>query len=327
MAVGGGCEQLPTGMPDPAPHLESKGMTVGDWTSFGIALPAGRRALEEMAAVGVDTAVFLVTIYQETTTSSEFDTGTITTPNLQAFTEASSYAQSLGLRVALKLHVDVRDDSWRGEIDPADADAWFAAYRLVVEDCAAVAEGNGATHFIVGTELGRTLQYEARWRDVIAVARANFAGRLLYAASWDEAQIVPFWDALDAMGIDAYFPVSDRLDPSRLELLAGWQPWLNHLESMAKRSGKKIYFTEIGYMSRDGAGMQPALYGGSAFLDAEEQADLYWAALQVVAEEDWIRGVWWWNWELSREGGPGDVGYTPRGKPALDVLESAWGQP
>jgi hypothetical protein len=172
-----------------------------------------------------------------------------------------------------------------------------------------------------------TLQYESRWRSIISSVREKYSGQICYAASWDEAERVPFWDAMDVIGVNFYFPVADRTDPTRFELLASWQPWLDRLDAFRRRQGRPIVLTEIGYMSRDGAGMRPADYHFGAPIDLDEQADLYWAALQAVSGEPWIEGLAWWDWTIQDSGGPTDSGYTPRGKPALDVLTSAWGGP
>ena len=154
--------------------------------------------------------------------------------------------------------------------------------------------------------------------------RERFGGLLLYAASWDEAESVRFQDALDGLGINFYFPVASREDPSRAEILAAWQPWLVRIESLARRTGRDIFLTEIGYMSQNGAGMDPAMFQMNGTPDGDEQADLYWGALEAVAGAERVRGIWWWNWELGVSGGPSHSGYTPRGKPALQVLTEVW---
>ena len=133
-----------------------------------------------------------------------------------------------------------------------------------------------------------------------------------------------FWDALDLVGVDSYFPVADRNDAGRLEMLAGWQPWLDRLERLHRQTGKPILLTEIGYRSVDGAGKEPFTFGSGAGVDVGEQADLYWAALEATGRETWIEGVWWWNWLADGTGGALNRDYTPSGKPAEAVLTAAW---
>ena len=62
-------------------------------------------------------------------------------------------------------------------------------------DWVSLASDLGVDQLVVGTELAGTLEHEGEWRTLIATVRAAFEGELVYAASWDEAPMVPFWDA------------------------------------------------------------------------------------------------------------------------------------
>jgi hypothetical protein len=123
--------------------------------------------------------------------------------------------------------------------------------------------------------------------------------------------------------VDAYFPVANRPDAGRLELLAGSQ--LDRLHLLHRQTGLGILLSEIGYRSSDGAGMAPYRFASGARLDLGEQADLYWAALQATGDQSWIRGLYWWNWPADGSGGPQNTDYTARGKPAARELASTWG--
>ena len=181
-----------------------------------------------------------------------------------------------------------------------------------------------ASLFQIGAELAGTLEHEARWRALIADVRDVYPGALVYAASWDELDRVPFWDAVDRLGVNAYFPISGRRDPTRVDLLVGWQPWLDRIEALSARTGRPWIFTEIGYRSIDGAAMDPSNFAMDRQLDLQEQADLYWAAMEVTRGRDGWAGLYWWNWLVDGSGGPLDDNYTPAGKPAEEELEAAW---
>jgi hypothetical protein len=135
---------------------------------------------------------------------------------------------------------------------------------------------------------------------------------------------VPFWGDLDLVVVDFYFPVATRHDAGRLELLAGWQPWLDRLRLLHRQTGRPILLTEVGYRSVDGAGMHPQEYGTDDGLDLGEQAELYWAALQATGNQGWLAGVYWWNWPADGSGGQTNLDFTPRGKPAAEELRGAW---
>lgn len=320
-----GCQKLPTG---PASRFDPpvRSVTLADWTADGYVQPAAVAALDAIAATGANRVTFIVTVYQATRTSSQLRTDDPRTPTVAAVSAAIASARTRGLNVAIKLHVDVDDGAWRGSIDPQDRAAWFSEYAAFVEGWAGVAETEGAQSLVFGTELATlTATAGSQWRSVIGVARASFPGTLAYAASWDEAQRVTFWDALDNVGVDAYFPVTERDDAGRLDMLVGWSAWLERLHRLHRQTGKRIMLTEIGYRSVDGAGRAPFEFTGGGTLDLREQADLYWAALEATGDKSWIEGLDWWNWRADGTGGSSDTGYTPEGKPAHAELSGTWG--
>lgn len=320
------CERLPTGPPDSGDHA-FRGIVFADWSAGGYADPVAAGELGAVAETGAGIVALLVTAYQDDARSVAVNGGHPATPTPAAVDAAVTAAEAVGLDLALKLHVDLEDGSWRGTIDPPDPEAWFASYREFVLPWADFAESRGLSLFMVGTELAGTIRHEARWRELIRETRDHFSGTVVYAASWDEAAKVPFWDAVDQVGVDFYFPVARRREPGRTEILAEWQPWLDRLHRLHAQTGQRILFTEIGYRSVDGAGMHPYTFDDTAVIDLEEQADLYWAALEAAAGEDWVAGLFWWNWLADGSGGPANADYTPRGKPAERELASAWGGP
>ncbi|MCH8872135.1 hypothetical protein IH824_05075, partial [candidate division KSB1 bacterium] len=119
---------------------------------------------------------------------------------------------------------------------------------------------------------------------------------------------------------DVYRPAATN----QLEILAAWQPWLQTVELLHKQTGRDILFTEIGYRSIDGAGMKPYQFNNPGTVDLQEQADLYWAALQSTVDIPWLKGMYWWNWRADGSGGEANRDYTPFGKPAESVLTKSW---
>ena len=67
------------------------------------------------------------------------------------------------------------------------------------------------------------LPFEAQWRALIADVREQTGAPLTYAANWTDYERVPFWDALDVIGIQAYFPLADSTDSSEEAIRRGWQ--------------------------------------------------------------------------------------------------------
>lgn len=311
----------PVGPSVPAAGGRIAGLTLTDWSAGGYATPEGMAARDALRARASSLAL-VVTAYQENARAPRLRDLDPRTPT------PAAVGAALGLPASpldfLKPHVDLDDAAWRGTIEPPEPAAWFESYRAFLLPWASFAESLGVGHFVVGTELASTVRHEAEWRRTIAEVRERFTGVVLYAASWDEAERVGFWDALDLVGVNAYFPVAQRRDPGREELLAGWQPWLERLDRLHRRAGRRILISEIGYASVDGAGLDPFRLDPDAALDPAEQADLYAAAFLALDGAEWLEGTIWWDWPASGEGGPGHRGYTARGKPAEQVLAAAF---
>ncbi len=318
------CERLPTR--PAATRVPLRGVTFVSWSAAGYVAPQAAGSLDALAATGGNLAVIVVTAYQADP-AGVLRPGDPRTPTEASVRDCALAAQARGLEVALKPHVDLDGGAWRDAIAPAHPAAWFEAYRDFVLTWATLAQAVGARQFVVGTELAGTLAHADEWRETIRRIRAVYSGELVYAASWDEAARVPFWRELDRVGVDYYFPVTRRREAGRLEMLAGWQPWLVRLERLHRQAGRPLVLTEIGYRSVDGAGMQPSSFSDDEPLDLGEQADLYWAALQATGDVPWIAGLYWWNWPADGAGGPADRDYTPSGKPAARELAAAWARP
>src|SRR5258708_10385360 len=128
-------------------------------------------------------------------------------------------ARRLGMRVLLKPHVW----SWPGgdptKIDPGPEPwpAWFASYGRFLTHQALLARAIGADCLAIGTELTRS-ESRPEWHALIARARALYHGPITYAANFDAFDRTPFWRELDAIGIDAYFPLSAKTNPTDPEL-------------------------------------------------------------------------------------------------------------
>jgi hypothetical protein len=320
------CDRAPT-EPADARSDSIRAITLVDWSADGYDSPPARDEIAALAATGANTLVLVVTAWQDSPHSNRVQVDPARTPTPHAVTAATAWARTFGLRVALKPHVDLIDGSWRGTIDPSDAHAWFDSYLAFILPWADLARIEGMSFFVAGTELAGTTGMTDSWHRVMHEIRQRFEGPVVYAASWDEAERVGFWGAVDWVGVDAYWPVARRKDAGRFELLAGWQPWIARLEALHAKADRPLLITEIGYRSVVGAGLQPFRFGDAGVADPQEQADLYWAAMQAIAPHQWISGIVWWSWSARGGGGLLDTDYTPAGKLAEVELQRAWLEP
>src|SRR5262249_26855810 len=144
----------------------------------------------------------------------------------------------------------VRHGDWPGKIrmkNEADWARWFSAYEAFILHHARLAEANGFEALAIGTELGGTTGRAADWRRLIGRVRAVYHGRLTYCANWtEEPESIRFWDALDFIGIQAYYPLATTDRPAQDEILAAWRPIRARLEALARLKGRPIVFTEAG---------------------------------------------------------------------------------
>lgn len=312
---------------------KQKGISYATWWSGQYSHPDADLALANLAGTGANWISLIVTQYQDNITSTVIYS-TTATPTDADLIHVITQAHNLGLQVMLKPHLDLTNDPghWRGEIGQGFTETewndWFAAYQGFISHYAQLAQTYGADQFAVGTELSSTESRETNWRTAIADVRTHYSGPLTYAANHGEETDITWWDALDYIGVDAYYPLTGKNDPTVPELETAWQPYVSTLDTLASTWNKPIIFTEIGYRSQDGANQHPWEWQTGETVDLQEQADTYQAAFESVFDQPWFAGMYWWSWETDPfQGGPCDDGYTPYDKPAENVLRSWYGAP
>lgn len=212
---------------------------------------------------------------------------------------------------------------WRGTLSPRDIDVWWKSYERFILHYARLAGEEQVALLSVGSELGSTEAWRDRWIHLIAAVEKVYPGDLIYSANWDRFDQVPWWERIDYVGINAYFELTRDHDAAEDALVAAWAGPRERLAAAAARVERPLVITEIGYPSRDGGAARPWDYTSGAAIDLEEQRRAYAAFARAWGGDARLAGVFFWNW--SRPGGPGDGDYTPRGKPAEQVLR-AWFQ-
>ena len=198
----------------------------------------------------------------------------------------------------------------------ADWQRWFRSYEAYVLPYAREAQEADADMFCVGREMDSTVvRREADWRALVGRIRAVFHGPLTYSANFDTWQGIGFWDALDFIGVSAYFPLSDRPSPSLAELEAGWDRALAPLEQASRRFGRPVLLTEAGFPSIPTAAKAP-WREERVRADVWLQARCYEATLRALARRPWIEGAYFWLWERTSPPAFRDPSHAIVGKPA-----------
>jgi hypothetical protein len=235
-------------------------------------------------------------------------------------------ARRLGLATVLKPQL-WSERGWTGDIVFTDAAAfrlWMESYRRFILHYARMAELERADLLVVGTELGGLTVHQADWRALIREVRSVYSGPLTYAANWgQEFEALAFWDELDFLGVNFYYPLAapgeqPRAGSPRLKELE------RMLEEMSRKHRKPVLFTEVGYAASAAAAVEP-WKEENAPLDPAMQARCYEVIFQSFYGKRWLAGLHWWKWPSHGEGSMDDPTFSPLGKPALGVLERWYG--
>ena len=226
---------------------------------------------------------------------------------------------------------------WRGEftgnIEMDSEENWIileASYSEFILTYAKAAQEIKADILCIGTELEKfVMQRPKYWQKLIVEIRKIYKGKLTYAANWDEFKRVSFWNEIDFIGVDAYFPLSDKKSPTVQELEIGWIPHKEEIIKIQKQFNKPILFTEFGYRSVDFNAIKPWDYSrveGSVNLQA--QVNGLQAIHNQFWKEDWFAGgfVWKWFHKHDEVGGKTNNRFTPQNKPAEDLIRKLYQQ-
>lgn len=236
-------------------------------------------------------------------------------------------AQRLGLKIMIKPHIAYWGSpfSWRGDITFDTQEQWDRFFSTYEEWILLVAGlSKDADAFVVGTELDRTIQHDAAWRSIIGKIRTTLPEMpLTYAANWDRFEQVKFWDALDVIGIQGYFPlVGHSARPDAEELRASWARLVGRLETFAKKHRRDIILAELGYNRSSRAASHPWEYQtGGEHADEIQRACLE-VALAAIEESDRITGAFLWKWFPGRPHTRGN--FLMNTPPMRDVISNAW---
>jgi glycosyl hydrolase family 113 len=303
---------------------QQRGFAIPAYTAEGYRSPQAVRYLDEIAATGATWVQVNPTWYQPDAGSARI-AASADTPSDASLAEIVSAAHRAGLRVLLKPLLDLAGDGgYRGTIRPPVPATWFASYTAFIVHYADLAARWNVAQLAVGTELAGVSGHRDGWLRVIGTVRERYRGTLLYAANFDEYQRVAFWDAVDLIGIDAYWKVSDRPTTDVDVLRQAWRPIVRDLSALASRTGRRVLFTEAGYTSRRGSTTAPWDWTLRTTPDEAEQAAAYQALLAGLRDQPWWAGVFWWCWDVPPATATDPLGYSPHGKAAEAVVRRWW---
>ena len=235
--------------------------------------------------------------------------------------------QKHGIRVMMKPQIWIWQGEFTGKLEMESEKDWESleqSYENFIMSFAVIARDNDIAVFCIGTELEQFVKHRpVFWKALIQKVRGIFKGKITYAANWDEYPRVSFWEDVDYIGIDAYFPLSEEKTPSVGQLKAGWERYKNQIAALSETVNKPVLFTEYGYRSMDYAAKKPWLADSQdENVNLIAQVNATRAILEEFWGEEWFAGGFVWKWFISHRqaGGERDNRFTPQNKPAQLVI-------
>jgi hypothetical protein len=244
--------------------------------------------------------------------------------------KTASLMKDQGLKVLLKPQIWIGRGDYTGHINLKSEEAWQTlenSYTDYIMRFVHIAAQQNIGMFCIGTELDSFVKERpAYWLQLIKNIRKVYAGKLTYAANWDNYKHVTFWNVLDYVGVDAYFPLSDEKTPNASTITKNWQKWKDEMKGVSEKFDKKILFSEYGYISADYAGKEPWKNAGEdREVNEEAQHILFEQLYQNIWQEDWMAGgfIWKHHAEDSRWRSY-EKRFTPQNKKAQQTIAKAY---
>lgn len=239
--------------------------------------------------------------------------------------------QKVGIKLMIKPQIWVWRGEYTGQIEMTTEKDWGTleeSYESFILTYANTARAVNAEVFCIGTELEKFVANRPEfWKSLIEKVRRVYKGKITYAANWDEYKRTPFWNLLDYIGIDAYFPLSDKKSPTVKEFETGWIPHKKEIKSIQQKFDKPILFTEFGYRSVFFTGKEPwDSTRKEGEIDLQAQANGLQAIYNQFWNEDWFAGGFLWKWFIKhdRVGGKNNNQFTLQNKPAEALLKQLY---
>lgn len=257
-----------------------------------------------------------------------------------AIIQSIQMAQSQGYKIALKPHLKLlpvdstfqkkldktNKAKWRGDIKFDKEEDWQTFetnYEAFILEWVAIADSLSISLFCVGTELKQfAVKRPQFWQQLINKTREIYNGQIIYSANWDEYAKIEFWNELDYIGMNIYFPVSLTKVPKVTKTNFTWRWYLKRIKKVSKQFELPVLVTEFGYRSREYAALNPWVHEKEkAKVNHQAQYNLYEAFFQSFWKKKWIAGAFLWQWQAVAPADAENTLFTPQGKPALEVLK------
>lgn len=237
-----------------------------------------------------------------------------------------------GVKIMIKPQIWVWHGEFTGTINMSSEEDWATfekSYEKFILEYAALAAEANVELFCIGTELHTFVSKRSDfWSELIMKVKKVYKGELTYAENWDTFSKVPFWDQLNYIGVDAYFPLSKSVTPTVEELQVEWDRHKEKILTLQKEKNIPVLFTEYGYRSVDYATKEPWNFSReNTGVNLSVQENALQALYNTFWEEEWFAGGFLWKWFdfHDKAGGEENTRFTPQNKPAEDLIREFYG--
>jgi hypothetical protein len=257
----------------------------------------------------------------------------------------------IGFKITNENDWDNFFSSWENWLTPFAALATeFSSSTSSTSNCAnLVSSSGGVTAFSIGNELDAVWSQEVRMRELIISLKIVYKGCTTAAFTGSSLKDVKWIDALDVIGIDAFWSLGDTplplgVSPSIPMLTQNWESATSFMRSISTQYNRSIFITQTGTQSRPNCFLRPWGTGLSSSNDGNDQGDpsawpcaydvncqanVYTSAfeallpLTVDKPDGFLSGFLFWRWLSDpTAGGPSDSDFTPHGKPSEIVFKN-----
>lgn len=244
----------------------------------------------------------------------------------EGVTKTIETAHQKKLKVIVKPQIWMRHGIYTGTLSfdtEKEWKRWETDYEKYIMHFVQVADATKADYFCIGTELKEVVKQRPEfWNLLIRKIRSNYQGQLTYAANWDEYKDVPFWNELDFVGIDAYFPICQEKTPTVKAVKEGWNVVAKELAAFSQSIYQPILFTEMGFRNIDFNCKEPWVSNKVNGSNGKAQQQAFEGFFTSdVWNAPWMAGICIWKWHFNDDKINADnTGFTPQNKPAEKVI-------
>lgn len=231
------------------------------------------------------------------------------------------------LNILIKPHFWLLNKGWAGDFDLSGKlkTEWESNYKTYLLYLAKISDSLNVELLCIGTELKTYSQkHPDFFVSLINEIRKIYKGKLTYAANWDEYESLTFWNKLDYISIDAYFPLSDKKTPNVKELEHEWGNITKKLKIFSAKEDKKIIFAEYGYKSIDYSANKQWEFENTPKtenINLTAQLNAYKALYNSIWKEPFVVGGFLWKWYNDYELDKNNSDYTPQQKPVQQIIK------